>query len=439
MTLSCHPFRNPAIAAGLLALVVGSTVAPVAAQTRSWDRLRFTPPQGSEARTGSLLFFTTTDPSRGTFCRVGISDSQASLGEPLKDFAAEWGQIVAQRALEMPRTMSQGTTAGGLSYLAAEAPASDGATRYHVRLHAFTVDQRRFSVVFYAPDAAAVAQCAGQNGAFLASLQFGEGRRSAAPAVSSGATPASPGAAAAPATAGAGAAPTAAAGGGAGFRGGGIAGVWMGYRMTWVGPMKPGQLQPHWVVLYDDGLMISNTLPPGGLLNLDREALKRQWASGWGHFTWDGRSGRYHKPGLDPATDVKLSLDGDKLKLNHDRYNRSVDVDGLRLEGGWTSYANPADPQLAALPPGERPVIRFTRDGRFVDEGLLRVSPLGIGVSEPERAPGQGRYQIADFSLVLAYDDGRRRQLGLTGLASADLRHNDSSLFLERLLLRKLP
>jgi hypothetical protein len=112
-------------------------------------------------------------------------------------------------------------------------------------------------------------------------------------------------------------------------------------------------------------------------------------------------------------------------------------VDGVRLDGAWTSYGNPADPDLDRLPVGKRPVLRFSRDGRFVDEGLFAVFMRSYDGGDDR--PGAGTYELKDFTLVLRYDDGRVRHEAINAMLGADLARMNDLFFLRRTELRKRP
>lgn len=98
--------------------------------------------------------------------------------------------------------------------------------------------------------------------------------------------------------------------------------------------------------------------------------------------------------------------------MDRDTFSRCHAVDGRRLEGAFTSYSDPNDPGLEALPVGQRPLIRFFADGRFVDEGLFAAF-LSSGGGGDDR-PGVGRYQLRDFTLFLEYEGGRVRREAFT-------------------------
>jgi hypothetical protein len=108
-------------------------------------------------------------------------------------------------------------------------------------------------------------------------------------------------------------------------------------------------------------------------------------------------------------------------------------VNGVRLDGAWTSWSDPDDPALDRRPDGDRPILRLARDGRFKDEGIfrtiLRTSPPGAG--------GAGRYEVKDFTMELRYDDGRVQRIAFTGFLGASPAAKDERIYLARTTFRK--
>jgi hypothetical protein len=64
-----------------------------------------------------------------------------------------------------------------------------------------------------------------------------------------------------------------------------------------------------------------------------------------------------------------------------------------------------------------RRFIRFTRDGRFLDQGLVTTvvsTDFSSGRPQFERSGGSGTYTLGPYTIILQYSDGYRRQLGVT-------------------------
>jgi hypothetical protein len=177
-------------------------------------------------------------------------------------------------------------------------------------------------------------------------------------------------------------------------------------------------------------------LPDEGLASFDRAASQASpgRADYWWTYTFSGSAGEARRAGVRFPWVLKVQKPNE-LKIDSDTYRRCASVDGVRLQGAWTSYANPDDPDLDRLPPGQRPIIRFGRDGRFVDEGLFAVFMRSY--SGGDDRPGAGTYELRDFTAILRYDDGRVRREAFTGFMSAELAQMDGRIFLRRTPLQK--
>lgn len=243
-------------------------------------------------------------------------------------------------------------------------------------------------------------------------------------------------AAAAPAGSAPTAAPVAASTRAAGFRGPGISGVWMGHiRPSLTAVAGRYEMEWRWKTFFDDGQLFAD-LPNEGLWNFDRAASQADpgRAGYWQTYSFSGSRGEARRAGVKFPW-VLQSKKPNELQVDSDTFYRCASVDGLRLEGAWTSYANPADPELDRRAPGQRPIIRFARDGRFVDEGLFAVF-LRSHSGGDDRA-GSGSYQLRDFTLSLKYDDGRMRHEAFTGFMAADPARMDERIFIRRSALHK--
>jgi len=216
------------------------------------------------------------------------------------------------------------------------------------------------------------------------------------------------------------------------FMGGGISGVWMSFYSSNVS-------SPRWVTFYDDGLVFTD-IPATGLASFDRRASQANanQRAYWGTYSLSGGSGLIQKPGVNNPTRITIKESG-QITLDSDTYYRSVSVDGLQLEGSWTSYSNPNDPRLDRQPVGQRPIIRFSRDGRFSDEGVFATFLRTSYRSNPavDRA-GAGTYQIQNYSLILRYDDGRVKLVAFTGLLGGDPAVTNDIIYLHRSRFNKI-
>ena len=65
---------------------------------------------------------------------------------------------------------------------------------------------------------------------------------------------------------------------------------------------------------------------------------------------------------------------------------------------------------------GKIPSITFTPDGRFADEGAIKVMyHAPVDCVNPAAEPGSGTYEVKDYSVIFTYSDGRRVKLAFLG------------------------
>lgn len=344
--------------------------AGLAGQTWRFDLARYEAPAGwKEERGRDAIAYTHIE--QGTFCKIELYNSREGRGDV---FAEEWKQLVQSVfvAGPAPRAVA-GVTPGGLPYREGKGALKFGNTGMWGRLLVFQVDGRVASVLVVASNEAAMAARDGAVRAFLGSLRFGGGSAaSTVPAASVG-----------------------------------VAGVFMGFRPVRLGGAEMG---PRWHVFFKDGRVYKD-LPAEGMLGFSGGN-----AAYWGKY--DG--------GPAAAAGERMTVDGTQ-------FVRCATVDGLRLEGAWTSFADANDPALLQIPVGRRPLIRFSRDGRFVDEGVFGSILQGYG----DGAAGQGTYEFREFSLVLRYAAGRVKQVAFSGFQGADPAAKNEILFLGRAQFNK--
>jgi len=127
-------------------------------------------------------------------------------------------------------------------------------------------------------------------------------------------------------------------------------------------------------------------------------------------------------------------VNGDQVAILLDRgtYRQAGTFAPGGLQIGDRKYTLQGDPSKSAAhvlegdfmradaQPGEdlaRRFIRFTRDGRFADQGIVTTvcsSDISTGNPRFERPAGSGTYTLGPYTLILRYADGYQRQLGVT-------------------------
>ncbi len=409
------------------------------------DLARFVVPEGFTLEKGDgQVVLTRVDQQRGIYVRYALYDSRPSLGSAQKDFASEWRETVEAnfRPAHAPAP-TPSRTAAGIPFLEGSSEAKAGSGAVFCDLLVFQLRGRVASLMVVSPSRAAFETIRGDLSRFLQDLRF-EGEA---------AGPAGPVGPAAPA------APRPAASEGA--RGGSLVsgaapvGVWVGMKATGglemnaaTGrlEMQAGTVKLRWRTFLSDGSSYED-LPTEGFLRLDPGAARKDPQNGpfWGAWTLSGSKVTARQPS---GRVQEYHLDGEALaedpkSTGSAKYRRARGVDGLRLEGTWSSWQGWQDSQ-ASPKWTSAPVIRLTRDGRFADRGILMDS-----VTEPLTArnagqhPGQGTYEIRAFTLVLRYQDGREVHRTFTPAMSKDAAADDSVVFIGRFpfyrLLRSAP
>lgn len=379
-----------------------------AAQTETVGQLSFTAPQGwTQTGNDSQRSWERIDRNAGTFCRLTVSTPVPSTGSSEGDFRAEWQDWVAGRMqVQTPPRPTAGQTASRSAYIEGRADVVNQGAPYHYQLFVFTTAGQRQTVQLLAGKTAHVDACrTGPLAALFSSLRAGASAAVAEVPVK-----------------------TVSAGAGS-WRGEAPRGVYMAYASDAASALITVS-EPQWLVLFDDGLARS-IMPQEGLGTFDREQSLQRGDLGWGRWSWANGAGAV--VGMSGPWKLSLKAMSSGLQVNSTQYLKLVSVDGLRLDGAWTSYANPEDPSLGTK--GLRPIIRFTRDGRFTDEGLLHE--LARLVNETGPAPGGGVYSVKDFTLTLRYDSGEVVTRNFHGFLGADPAKNNGRLMFSRRMLMK--
>jgi hypothetical protein len=380
------------------------------AQTQTFDAVSFTPPSSwAAAQDSDHVTFTFIDSAAHTYVMLAVYNSTPGLGDAEKDFSSEWNELVGKSfsAGSAPRS-TVGQSRAGFRFRegSGQVRQQNGQPAY-VRLLVFPAGQHRFSVMLVATNEKALQARQAEVQSFIDSLRL------ASPSATT-------------------AKPTEPVGGSvAPHRGSGITGVWMGFK-TYTGDYEP---HPRWYTFYDDGQVFED-IPRTGLAGFNREASKTDSGqrSYWGRYTFAGGAGSITKPGVN-YPEALQSEGSDKLKIDSFHFYRCQEVNGLRLQGAWTSLANPNDPALDRWPVGQRPVFRFSSDGKFSDEGVFATF---LKSGDPRQdAAGTGIYEVRDFTLILRFSDGRVKQLAITAMLGANAAGSNDTLFISRSAFHK--
>ena len=194
-------------------------------------------------------------------------------------------------------------------------------------------------------------------------------------------------------------------------KGAGIVGVWQGISLS-VGATSVGEplgvrykvFSP--IFLNNGQAYFGPKFPTEGLSGLDTRIPPELYRRNWGTYTFSNGRGVLKMP----YANIPLRLEGNRLIITANQtdhaFARLNPVDGATFNG---TYA------LSSLD-GVNPSITFTSDGRFTDNGAVKVLYHEyVDCLNPALATGSGTYEVKDYSLLLSYSDGRKIKLAFPG------------------------
>jgi hypothetical protein len=391
-----------------------------------FEGIRFEPPQGFTAeRGGDHLGYTRIDQASGTFCQIGLYAARPATATLEREFAREWQDVALGAPSQDIPAAQRGATASGIAYVMGEDEITKGDQTYRARLYALQSGNSVFSLLVNVSNAQAQAACQPALEQLLGSMAL-------------------PGAKAAPAAATAAKSATPVAASAGTFktsdvpRGKGIAGLWMGVEMPMGAARASGmRIYTRYISFYEDGVYDEGQgLPKAGYAGFSRELARSDTLHGdyWGTWSLSGAQGEAHRRVVTKPIAFKL-IRADEIEFGGTHFYRVASVDGLRLDGSWTTSSDPKDPALRE--PGTHPVISFQPDGRFRDDGIW--AQLGDNPDERGRAPGSGSYEIRDYTVLLRYDGGNTATASLTMFIKGKAQPSPDSLYLHHYQLNRMP
>jgi hypothetical protein len=194
----------------------------------------------------------------------------------------------------------------------------------------------------------------------------------------------------------------------ASLKGEGIVGVWVGLSMQFVNATGRLEYNGTTAAFYSNGQVFYNsklqTFLFDGVDPMIAREITPRW---WGTWTFGQGTGTMKMP----YGDIAMELKGETLVLTTSKtphkFVRLDSVDGTRLEGTYAFSEHN----------GKVPKITFSADGRFTDDGALNVLEHCLyRLYHTTRKPGQGTYEVRNYTIVFTYDDGRRFTSAFLGL-----------------------
>lgn len=188
--------------------------------------------------------------------------------------------------------------------------------------------------------------------------------------------------------------------------GDGIAGVWQGISLQ-TSASSGIRYNVYLPIFLSNGqAYFGPKFPTEGLDGLDTRILPELHRRDWGTYTFSNGKGILKMP----YADIPLRMEGDKLvitanKTDH-RFFQMPSVDGAKFNGTY----------VMSKVDEKNPVISFTADGKFTDNGAVKILYHEYtDCLNPGLLPGSGTYEVKNYSILFNYTDGRKIKIAFLG------------------------
>ncbi len=149
-----------------------------------------------------------------------------------------------------------------------------------------------------------------------------------------------------------------------------------------------------------------NHFPAEGLDGLNSRIPAELNQRNWATYTFNNGKGILKMP----FGDIHFRMEGDKLVITKNQrdwpFYKLKSVDGARFNGTYLmneSY-------------GKIPAITFTAEGKFIDNGAVKVLCHDyIDCVNPATIPGSGGYEVKNYTVHFNYTDGRKIKIAFQG------------------------
>jgi hypothetical protein len=200
-------------------------------------------------------------------------------------------------------------------------------------------------------------------------------------------------------------------------KGDGIAAVWQGISMS-AGISKPGadlgaELKVKQLIFFSNGqAFFGNNFPAEGLDELNTWARAENYRRDWGTYTFSNGKGVLKLP----YADIPLRMETGKLIITTNKtdhgFIKTNAVDGARFNGVYALSTR----NFLGEETGKTAVISFTADGKFSDNGALKILVHeSVSCLNAAKNPGSGTYEVKNYSVVFNYTDGRKIKIAFIG------------------------
>ncbi|MFN8252453.1 MAG: hypothetical protein U0V75_11290 [Ferruginibacter sp.] len=207
-----------------------------------------------------------------------------------------------------------------------------------------------------------------------------------------------------------------------------LEGVWNGMNINTSDFNYKSTATPIWLVFYSNG-KVSNVLPEIITAGSSKSA-------DLGTYSISGNTAGIHWYAGTPETKI-IFKNPDQITVQastgDQNYFRCKTVNGAKLDGSWSTYADPNSASTGSSDPVS--LITFSQTGTFTDYGIF-CTAIDM-FSSAKTMPGSGTYTIRDFCITLKYASGVTRQATITGFLGNDIRVNNSTIYLAGHKLRR--
>ena len=208
-------------------------------------------------------------------------------------------------------------------------------------------------------------------------------------------------------------------------KGPGIVGVWQGISLSVGVPSSSQQLGVRYKVfspifLTNGQAYFGPKFPTEGLDGLNTRIPPELYRRDWGTYSFSNGRGVLRMP----YAEIPMRMEGNTLIITANqadhKFGRLNSVDGARFNGTYTmSEAY-----------GKIPAITFAADGRFVDNGAVKILYHEyIDCINPAVTGGSGTYEVKDYTITFNYSDGRKIKIAFPG-AEFDIRNQIPAILL---------
>ncbi|MEO7313534.1 MAG: hypothetical protein ABIX01_24335 [Chitinophagaceae bacterium] len=380
------------------------------AQTETFDIATYKIPKGwTKGTKEGLVTYATSDVSKKAFCTINVYASAVTKGTVKQEFERYW-KAYAATAFNIKAAPEMDTTSDddGRKVIIGTANFKSGSITAVAILYAFVGFGRTTNILFCTNDEGYQKDIDG----FLTSLEL---RKAFKEPISANIT-------VAPKTTSATSITTTLPS----KTSNNLEGVWMALHLKKVYLDKEPTGNLKWITFFPNGRVIK-VIPDEGMNNFNSND------PGIGYYQISNGKAALRWFNDLPFTPITL-LNNNQLTFeelySNDTYFRCATVNGLKLQGTWTSYDNVNDPDLNDNTKN-RSMIAFGKDGSFIDYGVFARD---LFYTTPA---GDGTYEIRNFTLTLHYKNGTTYNTAFSGSLSLDPGTNNQLIYIHRLGFHK--